>query len=177
MATPELIIVGRLRKAHGIRGDLVVEPITDAPAEVFSVGRRLFAGTATGEQARDRAELVVMAAKPFQGGSLIVHFDAIPDRTAAELWRDRYLLAPLDELAPPGEGEVYVHDLIGMHVALDTGEEVGEVLEVYELPQGLALDVRWGEQTVVLPFREPFLQSVDSEARRIVMQLPEGLLE
>jgi hypothetical protein len=53
---PELIIVGRVRKAHGIRGDLVVEPMTDEPDAVFAPGRRVFAGTASGNRARDGAD-------------------------------------------------------------------------------------------------------------------------
>jgi ribosomal 30S subunit maturation factor RimM len=48
VAKPDLMIVGRLRKAHGVHGEILVEPITDAPAEVYSAGRRLFAGTTDG---------------------------------------------------------------------------------------------------------------------------------
>src|SRR6185312_314391 len=106
---PELVIVGRVRKAHGIRGDLVVEPITDEPDAVFAPGRRVFAGTVTGEPAKDRRELHVTAASEFKGG-LIVHFDEISDRTAAETWRERYFLLPADELTPLGDDEVYIHE-------------------------------------------------------------------
>ena len=81
---PELIIVGRVRKAHGIRGELVVEPITDEPDAVFASGRRVIAGTASGDPAKDRRELRIVASSPFKGG-FIVHFEGIPDRTAAEL--------------------------------------------------------------------------------------------
>ncbi|MDQ6830090.1 MAG: ribosome maturation factor RimM [Gemmatimonadota bacterium] len=177
MSTPEMVIVGRLRKAHGIKGDLVVEPITDAPAEVFAAGRRLFAGTATGEPSANGATLVVESSRPLHGGGIIVHFAEIPDRTEAELWRNRYLLAPVAELPPPAGDEVYYHELIGMRVVLSSGEEVGEVREFYELPQGLALEVGWKGGTVVLPFREEFVNEVDRDGRRIVMTLPEGLLE
>jgi 16S rRNA processing protein RimM len=101
MAVPELIIVGRMRRAHGLRGDLVVEPITDEPAEVFSAGRRLFVGTVTGDVAEDGAELTVMHARPLPGGALVVGFGEIGDRSAAERWTNRYLLAPREELTPP----------------------------------------------------------------------------
>src|SRR5687768_2221264 len=140
MDSPEFAIVGRIRKAHGIRGEVVVEPITDAPDAVFAPGRRVFAGTADGDRARDGSELSVAQARPFKEG-LIIRFEEIADRNAAELWRDRYLLLPLSELDPPGEGEVYIHELVGMRVVLVSGEALGSVTEVYELPQGLALDV------------------------------------
>jgi 16S rRNA processing protein RimM len=177
MATPEFAIVGRIRKAHGIRGEVVVEPITDAPDATFAPGRRVFAGTTDGDPARDGAALTVREAKPFKGG-LIVSFDAISDRNAAELWRDRYLLLPLSELEPPGEGEVYLHDLVGMHVILVTGEPVGDVQEVYELPQGLVLDVRRnGGGSVLLPFSERVVKLVSRETRTVQVDPPAGMLD
>ncbi|HEX6967193.1 MAG TPA: ribosome maturation factor RimM [Gemmatimonadaceae bacterium] len=177
MPTPELMIVGRLRNAHGIRGDVIVEPLTDAPAEVFSAGRRLFAGTAEGDPLPEELPLIVERARVQGDASLIVHFDAIRDRTEAEQWRGRYVLARADELEPPSPGEVYVHELAGMHVVLDTGQALGDVLGAYELPQGLALEVRHGATTVLIPFAEEFVASVDRAARRITVMLPEGFLE
>jgi 16S rRNA processing protein RimM len=177
VASPELVIVGRLRKAHGIRGDLVVEPITDAPAEVFTAGRRLFAGTIHGDRSPDGRELVVEQARPFKGG-FIVRFDAIHDRSEAELWRNRYVLVPANELAPPAEGEVFLHELIGMAVVLGSGDALGEVIDVYELPQGLVLDVRrlHGE-TVMLPYQDGVVQRVDRAGRRLVVDPPPGMLD
>ena len=72
MHAPELIIVGRLRRAHGIRGELVVEPITDAPAEVYTAGRRLFAGTVAGDPAPDGAALTMSQVRPMGDGRFIV---------------------------------------------------------------------------------------------------------
>jgi 16S rRNA processing protein RimM len=172
---PELIIVGRVRKAHGIRGDLVVEPITDEPDAVFAPGRRVLAGTASGDRAKNGQQLHVTSSSPFKGG-FIVHFDGIEDRTQADLWRDRFLLLPADELTPQGEHEVYVHDLLGMRVELESGEVVGTVLDTYELPQGLALDVQRERGTIVIPY-ERIVTSVDRDARVIRIDPPEGLLD
>jgi 16S rRNA processing protein RimM len=172
---PELIIVGRVRKAHGIRGDLVVEPITDEPDAVFAPGRRVLAGTATGDRAKNGQELHILSASPFKGG-LIVHFDGLDDRTEAELWRDRYLLLPSDELTPLGDDEVYVHELPGMRVELESGEIVGTVLDTYELPQGLTLDVQRERGTVMIPY-DRIVTSVDRDARVITIDPPEGLLD
>ncbi len=177
MGTPEFAIVGRIRKAHGIRGEVVVEPITDAPDAVFAAGRRVLAGTADGDPARDGAELSVASARPFKGG-LIVRFEQIADRNVAELWRDRYLLLPLAELEPPAEGEVYIHELVGMRVQLASGDTLGVVSEVYELPQGLALDVaRSGGGSVVLPFRPEVVTRVRGGDRVIEVDPPEGMLD
>ena len=177
MESPEFAIVGRIRKAHGIRGEVVVESLTDAPDAVFAAGRRVFAGTANGDRARDGAELVVSETRPFREG-LLVRFDRIPDRTAAELWRDRYLLLPISELTPPADGEVYIHDLVGMNVVLVSGEPIGEVLEVYEVPQGLVLDVkRVAGGTVMLPFSPDVVKRVSPESRVVEVDPPEGMLD
>ena len=169
------IIVGRIRKAHGVRGDVVVEPLTDDPDAVFSAGRRLLAGDAAGDPARDASELHVAAASPFKGG-FIVRFAEITDRTAAETWRDRFLLAPADELSALAEDEVYVHDLIGMRVELESGALVGSVADTYELPQGLALDVARENGSVMIPY-DRVVTSVDREKRVIRIDPPAGLLD
>jgi len=180
MMTPAYIIVGRVRKAHGIRGEVVVEPITDAPDAIFASGRRVFAGTASGDLAPNGTELHVESSRPFNEGFLVA-FAEVPDRTVAETWRGRYLLLPSDELPPPSDDEVYVHELPGMRVELESGELVGVVEETYELPQGLALDVRRAAprdtETTLILFDERTIALVDREARRIVVTPPEGLLE
>jgi len=169
------VIVGRVRKAHGVRGDVVIEPITDDPDAVFAPGRRFIAGTTTGDPAPGRRELHLVSASPFKGG-FIVHFEEIADRTAADAWHDRFILAPADELEPLGEHEVYVHDLIGMRVELSSGESVGEVLQVIELPQGLALEVRRANGTVLVPY-DRVVTDVRRDERVIRIDPPAGLLD
>jgi 16S rRNA processing protein RimM len=182
MTTPDpaFLIVGRVRKAHGIRGEVVVEMLTDEPDAIFASGRRVFAGTAAGDLARDRQELHISSVRPFNEG-ILVAFAELPDRNAAELWRGRYLLVPTAEVPEPEEDEVYLHDLIGMRVDLADGVTLGTVEEIYELPLGLAVDVRRmaprSQETVLLPWDERTVASVDREARVIVVTPAEGLLE
>jgi 16S rRNA processing protein RimM len=164
-----------VRKAHGVRGDLVVEPITDDPDAVFAPGRRFIAGTTSGDPLPDRRELHVVSASPFKGG-YIVHFAEIGDRAIADTWRERFILAPSDELEPLGEHEVYVHDLIGMSVELVSGDRVGSVIEIYELPQGLTLEVRRERGAVLVPY-DRVVTTVDRDARVIRIDPPAGLLD
>ena len=105
-------------------------------------------------------------------------FESIVDRNEAELWRQRYLLAPADELEPIREDEVYVHDLLGMTVVVDGSlARVGDVTDVYELPQGLMLDVKRDHGSVLIPFRPEVVTRVDRTERRLVIDPPEGLLD
>ncbi len=174
-AAAPLIIVGRVRKAHGVRGDVVVEPITDDADAVFVVGRGFVAGTASGDPAKGRPALHIESAQPFKGG-FIVHFTEIAGRDAADAWRERYLLLPADELRPLQADEVYLHELTGMRVVLESGEPVGTVSAIYELPQGLTLDVARGDGSVLIPY-DRVVTAVDRAARVIRIAPPAGLLE
>jgi 16S rRNA processing protein RimM len=171
------MIVGRVRKAHGIRGEVLVEPITDAPDTVFVSGRRLFAGTAAGDPSPDRQELHITAVRQHME-SVRLTLAEVPDRAAAELWRGRFLLVPQDELPPVADDEVYLHVLPGMRVVHVDGRVLGDVADTYELPQGLMLDVRPanGGPTYFIPWRDEVLVRVDETARVITVNPPEGLL-
>lgn len=170
------IVVGRVRRPHGIRGELVVEPFTDVPGAVFAPGRRVFAGSEAGDLAADGGELHVLRSSSFKGG-LIVAVRELRDRNDAEGWRDRYLLAPADELPPPRDDELYVRDLVGMRAQLPSGTDVGIVKTVYELPQGLVLEIERPQGDVLVPFHESAVARVDVSARVIHLDPPAGLLD
>ena len=70
-------MVGRVRRAHGIRGELVVESMTDAPDAVFASGRRVFAGTKGGALSKDGLELHVIRSSPFKGGLMMPSPDVV----------------------------------------------------------------------------------------------------
>jgi len=184
MAEPEYAIVGLIRKAQGIRGEVVVEPLTDKPDVVFASGSRVFAGTPKGDLARSRdvrgeeeiPTLTVAGAKPFKKG-LIVQFEELQDRDSAELWRGRYLLARFSELPPLEADQVYLHDLIGMKVVTRTGDDIGAVTTFYELPQGIMLDINTARGSVVVPYRPEIIVRTDIEARTIVIDDKLGFLD
>ena len=184
MTEPEYAIVGLIRKAQGIRGEVVIEPLTDKPDVVFASGSRVFAGTADGDLAivrdvrgaEETPTLTVAGSKPFKKG-LIVQFEELQDRDSAELWRGRYLLAPFSELPPLQKDEVYLHDLIGMAVVSTTGEQIGAVTTFYELPQGIMLDVKTTRDSVIIPYRPEIVVKTDIGARTIVINDTLGFLD
>lgn len=171
-----LVIVGRIRRAHGIRGEVVVELMTETPDAIFATGARLFAGTAAGDPAPDGAELHVESARPFND-TLLVAFDEVADRTVAERWRDRFLLVPESEIEAPGEGEVFVHQLVGLDVVHAGDLSIGRVIGTFEVAGRLLLEVQREGGTVLLPYEDEFVEKVDLAANRLVMILPDGLLE
>jgi 16S rRNA processing protein RimM len=182
----EYAFVGRIRKAQGIKGDVAVEMVTDDPDRFFAPGKRLFAGTVDGEIARHPAdrrnpesthELVVVHAAPQHRGGMIVHFDAIHDRTAAETWRGRFLLVPANELEPPAEDEVFLHELLGVRVTGTDGRELGTVAGWYELPQGVTLELSGPAASVLVPYRPDLVREVDLDARTMIVETESGLFD
>lgn len=169
-------IVGRVRRAHGVRGEVVIQLLTDAPDAIFADGARVFAGNARGEIGPNPPRLHVESTRPFNDG-LLVTFEEIEDRTAADLWRDRYLLVPTDELEPPGEDEVWLHELVGLEVQRIDGTVIGTVIGYYELAHGLLLEIQRTGDTVLLPYRDEFIAEVDVGERRLVIDPPEGLFD
>lgn len=186
MAAPasEYAIVGLIRKAQGIRGEVVVEPLTDKPDVVFASGSRVFAGTPSGDLALSRdvrgveeaPTLTVASSKPFKKG-LIVQFEELRDRDSAELWRGRYVLAPFSELPPLGEDEVYLHDLVGMRALSSVGAELGKVTAFYELPQGIVLDVATARGSVLVPYRPEMILRTDLDARTVTINEKLGFMD
>jgi 16S rRNA processing protein RimM len=184
MPEPEYAIVGLIRKAQGVRGEVVVEPLTDKPDVVFATGSRVFAGTSDGDLAvvrdvkgqEETPTLTISGSKPFKKG-LIVQFEELQDRDSADLWRGRYLLAPFSELPALEEDQVYLHDLIGMAVVGMNGERLGAVTTFYELPQGIMLDVETTRGSVMIPYRPEIIIRTDIQARSIVINDALGFLD
>lgn len=167
------LVVGRLRKPHGLKGECSVFPLTDRPEEVFSVGRTLerwdLGGTALGQVEIERA-------KGYHR-EWLVKFRGVEDRVALEQWRGQFLAAAAAELAPPAEGEVYLHELAGFSVRSVDGVPVGLVTGVYELPQGVMIEVQGPKKEFLLPFRKEFVTDVDRAERRLSVVVPDGLVE
>lgn len=180
MPAPAHLIVGRVRRAHGIRGEMVVEELTDDADAQFAVGRRLLAGTTEGEVAPLEApprELTIRRATRFKNG-WILRFAEIPDRTTAEEWRDRYLLVPTPEVAPPAADEIFYHDLIGMRVEDLDGHELGRVRGLYEVVHGILLEIeKGGASTAMIPYGPPIVVRAELERRTLVVNPPAGLLD
>lgn len=175
LAAPTHLAVGLMKKPHGVKGDVIVYPLTDAPAQVFTIGRVLAVLDAEGRPTGN--DMVVERSRDYHRAWLL-HFKGIEDRTGLEALRQRYLGIAVGEARPLAEGEFYLHELVGLAVVLKDKTPVGTVDVVYEAPQGYLLNVRAesGKQHLV-PFRPEVVRRVDRGERLIVITPPEGLLE
>jgi 16S rRNA processing protein RimM len=166
-----LVAVGRVGKAHGVRGDAFVEPWTDAPDERFSPGSRL-----TTEPA-DRGPLTVESSRD-HSGKLVVHFAGVDDRNAVEALRGTVLLVPAG--ARPvieDPDEFYDTDLIGLAVRTVQGRQLGAITDVLHSPAGSLLAIDVDGREVLVPFRTEFVPVVDLAAGIAEIDPPDGLLE
>lgn len=164
-----------MRRAHGVRGALLVESKSDAPGAVFAPGRVVFIGSADGRRV-DPTPRTITAAREVNLG-WIVSLAGLDDRTVAESWKARTVFADADTLPPPDEDDVYLHDLIGLHVHAHDGTPVGTVCDVYEAPQGVLIEVDTPRGRRLVPWRDELIADADWEARAVrLVDLP-GLID
>ncbi len=169
---PRYLVVGRLKKAHGLQGECTVFPLTDEPSQVFAPGASVWIMDMAGEVMAGPA--IVERSRSHHRKWLLA-FEGHTSREAVEPWRGHFLGVPADRLQPPGEGEVYVHELEGFAVVDENGDALGLVSGVYDLPSGLMIEVQGPKREVLVPFRKEFVTKVDRPARRLTVQLPDGL--
>ncbi|HXE57518.1 MAG TPA: ribosome maturation factor RimM [Gemmatimonadales bacterium] len=174
MADARHVAVARLRKPHGLKGEVALFPLTDRPDEVFAPGRELVTLDLGGEVVGE--PLVVERSREYHREWLIKFRDR-ETRTAVEGLRGLFLAAPADSLPPPEGNEVYLHELAGFAVRLADGTAVGLVSAVYELPGGLTIEVQGPKREFLLPYRQAFVREVDRIGRRLTIAPPEGLIE
>lgn len=167
------LVVARFMKPHGLRGDVLVYPMTDDPEEVFAPGRVLRPVSQDGVVEGDA--LVVDRSRPYQRHWLL-SFAGVETRSEVESWPQCYLGAATADLRAPGDDEMYLHELPGSDVVED-GVSIGTVRELMggAGQQYLVID-RDGRECLI-PFCEPIVTRIDRQARRIEVALPPGLLE
>jgi 16S rRNA processing protein RimM len=166
---PDLVVVGRIGRPQGLKGEVTVEVRTDDPEDRFAPGMVL---------QTDGGPLTVEGSRR-QGKFLVVHFEGVHDRTGAELLRDTMLSVDVADLPPlADEDEYYDSQLIGLGAQLADGSTLGEVTDVLHLPGGDVLVVRrpHGAEALV-PFVKAIVPTVDLASRLVVVTPPEGLLD
>ncbi|MEU4840177.1 ribosome maturation factor RimM [Nocardia testacea] len=170
------LVVGRVARSHGVRGELVVEVRTDEPEVRFAPGAVLRGRAARSDQVRD---FTVESARE-HSGRLLVNLVGVTDRTAADALRGTLLLVDSDDLGPSEDpDEFYDHELEGLSVQLADGTVVGTVTEVLHSAAGELLSVRAAAdgREILIPFVTAIVPTVSIADALIVIDPPEGLLD
>jgi len=168
------IVVGRLRKPHGLKGDTTLFPLTAEPERLLAPGAEVWLVGLDGEVV---AGPVTIERSRSYHREWLIKFVGADGREALEPWRGLFLAVPPERITPPAEDEVYLHELAGFSVRLPDGTPLGLVSSLYEMPSGLMIEVQGPKREFLLPYKKEFVRAVDREGRRLVVTPPEGLLE
>ncbi len=165
---PDLVFVGVVTGARGLKGELRVKTFTAEPDTLFDYGplynedgSQTFGGKITGH------------AK----GQLLARFDGIGDRTGADSLKGVKLFVPRDVLPKLDEDEFYYADLIGLKAELMDGTPFGTIHWVFDAGAGVSLEVNTAEGSVLVPFTKSAVPVVDTTEGKVVIDPPDGLLE
>lgn len=165
------LLIGKVIKSHGVKGEVAVEVTTDDPEIRYAVGEVLH-----GKQAGRERDLTIRSVRPHQK-RLLVTFEEVPDRTTADSLRGMQFFAePLERAEDADEDEFYDHELIGLRVLID-GAVSGTVTGITHTPGRQILEVDMDGKEVLIPFVIDIVPEVDLEEGFLVATPPEGLLE
>ncbi|MEU5659587.1 ribosome maturation factor RimM [Streptomyces sp. NPDC047737] len=166
------LVVARIGRAHGIKGEVTVEVRTDEPE------LRLGPGAVLVTEPAHVGPLTIETGR-VHSGRLLLRFEGVRDRTAAEALRNTLLISEVDpEELPEDPDEFYDHQLMDLDVVLADGTEIGRITEISHLPsQDLFIVERADGSEVMIPFVEEIVTEIDLEEQRVVITPPPGLID
>lgn len=166
-----MALVGRIARAHGIKGQVIVNLETDFPEQRFREGAELFV------RREGRVEALTITAVRFHRNRPVIGLRGIDDLTLAVDLAGLELRVPVEWLTPLADGTFYRHDLVGCSVEAANGSSLGVVTDVEGEMGGSRLVVETSSGEVLVPFAREICTTIDVPGRRIVIVPPEGLLE
>ncbi|MFJ4922646.1 ribosome maturation factor RimM [Streptomyces sp. NPDC088725] len=166
------LVVARIGRAHGIKGEVTVEVRTDEPEQ------RLGPGAVLATEPASAGPLTIETGR-VHSGKLLLRFAGVSDRSGAEALRNTLLIAEVDpEQLPEDPEEFYDHQLMDLDVVLADGTEIGRITEITHLPsQDLFIVERPDGSEVMIPFVEEIVTEIDLEEQKAVVNPPPGLLD
>ncbi|WP_093798807.1 ribosome maturation factor RimM [Streptomyces sp. Wb2n-11] len=166
------LVVARIGRAHGIKGEVTVEVRTDEPE------LRLGPGAVLATDPASAGPLTIETGR-VHSGRLLLRFAGVKDRTAAEALRNTLLIAEVDpQETPEDPEEFYDHQLMDLDVVLADGTGIGRITEITHLPsQDLFIVERPDGSQVMIPFVEEIVTEIDLEEQRAVIAPPPGLID
>ncbi|MEV7436217.1 ribosome maturation factor RimM [Streptomyces griseoviridis] len=166
------LVVARIGRAHGLRGEVTVEVRTDEPE------LRLGPGAVLTTEPASTGPLTIETGR-VHSGRLLLRFAGVTDRTGADALRNTLLIAEIDpEELPDGDDEYYDHQLMDLDVVTEDGAEIGRITEISHLPsQDLFIVERPDGTEVMIPFVEEIVVEIDLQEQKAVIAPPPGLID
>jgi 16S rRNA processing protein RimM len=171
LSVPDTVVVGRVRKPHGVRGEVAVEVLSDV-SDRFAVGAEMSAVSDSLPARQIRIASVRRATE-----QAIVRFEGFDSRDKAQELRGARLEVSLESVPAAPSGSYFFFELVGCECEDATAGELGIVEDILEDGGGLVLEIETDKGRLLIPFVEAYLKRVDPVGRRIEVDLPEGLIE
>jgi 16S rRNA processing protein RimM len=166
---PVYLSVGLLRRPHGLRGDLLMEVLTDFPQRLRP-GARLFVG--------EKHTPMTIASVRTHNDGLLIRFRGIEDPESAAKWRGSLVFVRADDRPPLPEGEFYHHQVIGLQVVTESGEQLGRLSEILITGANEVYIVKRPDgRELLLPAIEEVILKIDPPAGQVLVRLLPGLDE
>jgi 16S rRNA processing protein RimM len=163
----ELVLVGHIRDAFGIKGWVEIQPYSEEPVGLLTVKHWQL------KRGADARTVEVEQAKP-HSGKVVAKLAAVPDRSAAESYKGFEIWVAKQDLPPPKDDEFYLADLIGCRVENSHGVWLGDVQQVDDNGAHGFMTVRGaGKAEHLIPFVSAYVLNVDVPAKRIVVEWQE----
>ncbi len=166
---PEFLAIGQLHRPHGIRGEIKMSVWTDYP-ERLEPGLKVFIGKTH--------QPVYIRTVRWHGGDLLISFEEFAVREEVGLLRNQVVMIPLENLPPLPDGEIYIHELIGMKV-IDADNDIllGEITEIIETGANDVFVVRGSQGSeVLLPDIDEVILAIDLGRKEVRVHLLPGLI-
>ncbi|MGB1252215.1 MAG: ribosome maturation factor RimM [Candidatus Promineifilaceae bacterium] len=166
------MIIGRIRKPHGVRGELKVSILSELPERFLWLEQVHYARRADDQN----PSILEIETIRFHQEDALIKFAGYDGRDAAGVLRQHYLLVPIEEAIPLEEGEYYTYQIIGLNVYTESGDHLGVVSDLIETGANdvFVVDGKLGE--LLIPDTKEVVKKIDIEAKQIMISPIDGLL-
>jgi 16S rRNA processing protein RimM len=166
------VVIGRVSRPHGIDGEISIDYFNPEDLPLFSRYQMIFLQGDEGSPQPYRP----LTVRPHKR-SILAHLEGITTREEAERLRGNMVLVDRAELPPLAEDEYYWHEILGMRVVTEGGDQVGEVADIFPTGSNDVYVVREGAKESLIPATKEVIIAIERETRTIVIRPREGLLQ
>jgi 16S rRNA processing protein RimM len=167
-AEPRFLVIGRVTKPHGIRGEVRVEVHTDDPQR-YSLLDRLYLDDKSSEP-------IEIEHVRYHKTWVLLKLKGIDDRASAESLRSKWLQIPEEEALPLDDGQYYLYQIIGVKVYVESGDFLGDIIEVLETKANNVFLVKGDKGEILLPDIAEVVKEINLEQRTMIVRLLPGLI-
>lgn len=164
----EKIIIAKINKPHGVRGELRITSLSDSVKERFVVGNTITV------KLEDKIEDYVLKSIRSHGDRYLIQFEGIDNVNQVDHLRHGEILIDYDELHDLPSGQYYFVDLIGLDVFVDD-KKIGQLTEMFETPAHPIMKIKTKDRDIMIPYVDRFVLDVDLDSNRIDVDWMEGL--